>query len=146
LVKFKKKFYKTQKRPQTEQKNINSNQSTLNEKKTIDTTQNIDTKTIDTTQNIDTKTNSRIFFGIRYIYLAVFFALLAGLFRPIINNESFEEVFTGMLVISVGLAGTILVYNAATSEKLRVIYFSVGFGLISISLYFIYSLAGRPLL
>jgi len=43
----------------------------------------------------------------------------------------------------VGLAGGILVYKAAISESKKRIFFSGGFGLIAISLYFIFQMTGR---
>jgi hypothetical protein len=49
-----------------------------------------------------------------------------------------------VIVLFVGLAGTIMVYKAATSEKKSAVYMGIGFGLIAISLYFILQLTGRP--
>jgi len=81
--------------------------------------------------------------GFKYIYLVVFFALLAGLFYPLIANTSFDGVIVGVLVLFLGLAGGILLYRAATSEKIRGIYLGGGFSLIAISLYYIIGLTGR---
>lgn len=81
--------------------------------------------------------------GAKYIYLVVFFALLAGFFHPIITGTSFDNVITGTLILFVGLAGGILVYKASTSESKRAIFFWGGFGLIAISLYFVFQMTGR---
>lgn len=89
--------------------------------------------------NISTKAIS----GAKYIYLVVFFALLAGFFHPIITGTSFDNVVTGTLILFVGLAGGVLVYKASTSESNRAIFFGGGFGLIAISLYFVFQMTGR---
>ncbi|MHA7646309.1 hypothetical protein [Nitrosopumilus sp. S4] len=89
------------------------------------------------------KTSSKFLTGFKYVYLVAFFALLAGFFHPLITNTSFDGVVIGVLVLFVGLAGAVLLYKAATSEKKREIYLGIGFGLIAISLYYIFQLTGR---
>jgi len=89
------------------------------------------------------KLNTKVITGAKYIYLVVFFVLLAGFFHPIITDTSFDNVITGTLVLFIGLAGGVLVYKAATSESKRGIFFGGGFGLIAISLYFIFQITGR---
>jgi len=89
------------------------------------------------------KLNTKIIIGVKYIYLIVFFALLAGFFHPIITDTSFDNLITGTLVLFIGLAGGVLVYKATTSESKRGIFFGGGFGLIAISLYFIFQMTGR---
>jgi len=89
------------------------------------------------------KLNTKVITGVKYIYLVVFFALLAGFFHPIITDTSFDNLITGTLVLFVGLAGGVLVYKATTSESKRGIFFGGGFGLIAISLYFVFQITGR---
>jgi len=89
------------------------------------------------------KTSSKILTGSKYIYLVVFFALLSGLFYPLINNTSFDGVVIGVLILFVGLGGGVLLYRAATSENRRGIFLGGGFTLIVISLYYIFQLTGR---
>jgi len=89
------------------------------------------------------KLNTKIIIGVKYIYLIVFFALLAGFFHPIITDTSFDNLITGTLVLFIGLAGGVLVYKATTSESKRGIFFGGGFGLIAISLYFVFQMTGR---
>ncbi len=89
------------------------------------------------------KTSSKLLTGFKYIYLVAFFALLAGLFHPLITNTSFDGVITGVLVLFVGLAGGVLLYKSATSEKRRGIFLGGGFALMAISLYYIFQLTGR---
>ncbi len=89
------------------------------------------------------KTSPKVLTGFKYIYLVVFFALLAGLFYPLITNTSFFGVILGVLILFVGLAGGILLYRAATSENRRGIFLAGGFTLIIISLFFIILLTER---
>ena len=86
---------------------------------------------------------SKAITGAKYIYLTVFFAFLAGIFHPIINERPLDEVILGVIVLFVGLAGSILVYKAATGESKRGILLGVGFGLIAISFYYIIQFTGR---
>jgi len=89
------------------------------------------------------KLSTKAITGVKYIYLVVFFALLAGFFHPIITDTSFDNVIIGTLVLFIGLAGGVLVYKAATSESKRGIFFGGGFGLIGISLYFVFQMTLR---
>lgn len=89
------------------------------------------------------KTSSRLLTGFKYVYLVAFFALLAGLFYPLITNTGFDSVFVGVLTLFVGLAGGVLLYKAAISETKREIFLGVGFILMAISLYYIFQLTGR---
>ena len=80
----------------------------------------------------------------KYAYLIVFFALLAGFFHPIITNSSFDTVIGGVLVLLLGLAGGVLIYMATHQPGRRKWYFmGGGFGLMTISLYYIIVLSGR---
>jgi len=81
--------------------------------------------------------------GFKYVYLIAFFALLSGFFHPLITNTSFDSVVIGVIVLFVGLAGGLLLYKSAISEKRRVISLGGGFALISISLFYIFQITGR---
>lgn len=89
--------------------------------------------------NITSKTIT----GAKYVYLIVFFAFLAGIFHPIINERPLDQVIFGVIVLFVGLAGSILVYKASTNENRRGILLGIGFGLIAISFYYIIQFTGR---
>ena len=89
------------------------------------------------------QTTSKALTGFKYIYLIAFFALLAGLFHPLITNTSFDGVISGVLVLFVGLAGGVLLYRAATSESKRAIFLGSGFALMAISLFYIFQFTGR---
>ena len=75
----------------------------------------------------------------RYAYLLAIFALLSGVFFPLITpGISFDLVIKGIATLFLGLVGTILLFKAATSDKRRGIFIAVGFALIAISLALIY--------
>ena len=75
----------------------------------------------------------------RYAYLLAIFALLAGVFFPLITpGISFEHVIQGTATLFLGLAGGILLFKATTSDNRRGILIAIGFALIAISLASIY--------
>ena len=75
----------------------------------------------------------------RYVYLLAIFALLAGVFFPLITpGVSFDLVIQGIATLFLGLVGAILLFKATTSDKRRGIFIAVGFALIAISLVLIY--------
>ena len=75
----------------------------------------------------------------RYAYLLAIFALLSGVFSPlIIPGLSFDHVIQGTATLFLGLAGGILLFKAATSDNRRGILTAIGFALIAICLVLIY--------
>ena len=77
----------------------------------------------------------------RYVYLLAFFALLAGIFFPLITYQtSFDVVIQGIATLFLGLAGAILLFKGVTSDKRRGIFIAIGFALIAISLALIFML------
>jgi len=77
----------------------------------------------------------------RYAYLLAIFALLAGVFFPLITpGVSFDLVIQGIATLFLGLVGAILLFKAATSDKRRGIFIAVGFALIIISLVLIFQI------
>ena len=77
----------------------------------------------------------------RYAYLLAFFALLAGIFFPLITYQtSFDAVITGIATLFLGLAGAILLFKGVTSDKRRGIFIAIGFTLMATSLAFIFFL------
>ncbi len=89
------------------------------------------------------ETSSKIRAGFKYVYLVAFFTLLAGIFHPLITGRSTDGVVSGVLVLFVGLAGGVLLYKSASSEKRREIYLGAGLGLVAISLALIFQITGR---
>ena len=77
----------------------------------------------------------------RYAYLLAFFALLAGIFFPLITYQtSFDAVIQGIAALFLGLVGAILLFKGVTSDKRRGIFIAIGFALIAISLALIFML------
>jgi len=77
----------------------------------------------------------------RYAYLLAFFALLAGIFVPLITYQtSFDAVIQGIATLFLGLAGAILLFKAATSDKRRRVFIVIGFTLMATSLALIFFL------
>ena len=75
----------------------------------------------------------------RYAYLLAIFALLTGVFSPlIISGLPFDHVIQGTATLFLGLAGGILLFKATTSDNRRGILIAVGFALIAICLVSIY--------
>ena len=75
----------------------------------------------------------------RYAYLLAIFALLSGVFFPLITpGVSFDLVIQGIATLFLGLVGAILLFKATTSDKRRGIFITVGFALIIITLVLIY--------
>jgi hypothetical protein len=75
----------------------------------------------------------------RYVYLLAIFALLAGVFFPLITpGVPYDYVIQGTAVLFLGLAGGILLFKAITSDNRRGILIAIGFALIAICLVLIY--------
>ena len=76
----------------------------------------------------------------RYAYLLAIFALLAGVFFPLITpGIPYDHVIQGTATLFLGLAGGILLFKTPTSKR-RGIFIVIGFVLIAISLALIYHL------
>ena len=86
--------------------------------------------------------SSKTLTSFKYVYLIIFFTLLSGIFYPLIQELSIDIVITGVFVLFIGLIGGILVFKSTTSETKKEIFFGIGFGLIAISLYFIFYITG----
>jgi len=98
-------------------------------------------------ENTETTTNTPKFVisGVKYVYLIACFALLSGIFYPLVVGEGWEELLKGVGILAVGLFGGILLYKSITTEKRRGVLMCCGFGLIAVSLIIIYELIESPL-
>jgi len=77
----------------------------------------------------------------RYAYLLAIFALLAGVFFPLITpGIPYDYVIQGTATLFLGLVGGILLFKSITSDNRRGILIAIGFALIAISLALIYHL------
>ena len=84
----------------------------------------------------------------RYVYLVAFFALLSGVFFPLITDnpaeQNLNELISGVTMLLLGLTGGILVYKGVTANKNRTGVICLGFVLIAVSLALIFTIAGTP--
>ena len=75
----------------------------------------------------------------RYAYLLAIFALLSGVFFPLITpGIPYDYVILGTATLFLGLVGGILLFKAITSDNRRGILIAIGFALIAICLVLIY--------
>jgi len=75
----------------------------------------------------------------RYAYLLAIFALLSGVFFPLITpGIPFDHVIQGVATLFLGLVGGILLFKATTSDNRRGILIAIGFTLITICLVLIF--------
>ena len=97
------------------------------------------------TQKLDTPKTSKSYPILsqipRYVYLVAIFALLSGVFFPLITtgaDVAYNFVIGGVATLFLGLAGGILLFKGATSDRNRGILLAIGFALIAISLALIF--------
>ena len=77
----------------------------------------------------------------RYVYLLAIFALLSGVFFPLITpGIPYDYVILGTATLFLGLVGAIVLFKATTSDNRRGILVAIGFVLIAISMALIYYL------
>ena len=75
----------------------------------------------------------------RYVYLLAIFVLFTGIFFPLITpGIPFDYVIQGTAILFLGLAGSILLFKATTSDNRRRILIVIGFALIATCLVLIY--------
>ena len=86
---------------------------------------------------------TKILTGAKYVYLIAFFALLSGMFYPVITHSSWDPVITGTLILFLGLAGTVSIYKAATAQKHKKAYLIIGLTITSLALLLVYGAIGR---
>ena len=110
-----------------------------------ETPENVQTSPKNESIEAVTNTPKFVISGVKYVYLIVCFALLSGIFYPLVTGEGWEESLKGIGILAVGLFGGILLYKSVTSEKRRGVLMCCGFGLIAVSLIIIYELIGSPL-
>jgi len=110
-----------------------------------ETPENVQTSPKNESIEAVTNTPKFVISGVKYVYLIVCFALLSGIFYPLVTGDGWEQSLKGIGVLAVGLFGGILLYKSITSEKRRGVLMCCGFGLIAVSLIIIYELIGSPL-
>ena len=84
---------------------------------------------------------------IKYVYLIVFFTLLAGIMAPIVNpietQATLEDSFKGIGILFVGLVGGILIFKSTMSVENRMTFLIIGFALMIICSVFIAEVSGN---
>ena len=110
-----------------------------------ETPENVQTSPKNESIEAVTNTPKFVISGVKYVYLIVCFALLSGIFYPLVTGAGWEQSLKGIGILSVGLFGGILLYKSITSEKRRGVLMCCGFGLIAVSLIIIYELVESPL-
>jgi len=110
-----------------------------------ETLENVQTSPKNESIEAVTNTPKFVISGVKYVYLIVCFALLSGIFYPLVVGEGWELSLKGIGILAVGLFGGILLYKSITSEKRRGVLMCCGFGLIAVSLIIIYELIESPL-
>ncbi len=86
---------------------------------------------------------SKVLTGSKYVYLIAFFALLSGMFYPVITHSSWDNVISGTLILFVGLAGTVILYRAGAAERHKRAYLIIGLALTAVALFLVYAAIGR---
>jgi len=86
---------------------------------------------------------SKILAGVKYVYLVAFFALLSGMFYPVITHSSGDSVVEGILILFIGLAGAVSLYKAGTADKHQKVYLITGFAILAIALVLVYAAMGK---
>ena len=86
---------------------------------------------------------SKILAGTKYVYLVAFFALLSGIFYPVITHTSSDNVIEGILILFVGLAGAVALYKAGTANKHQKVYLITGFAILAVALVLVYAALGK---
>ena len=77
----------------------------------------------------------------RYVYLVAIFVILSGVFFPLITigaDDAYIFVIAGAVTLFLGLAGGILLFKGATSDKSQGTFLIFGSVLIAISLALIF--------
>ena len=130
----KKRFEAEELRPKAEREEA---KQTELEKISKNTQQSQKTEKLDSTKN--SKPTTILAQIPRYAYLLAIFALLAGVFFPLITpGIPYDYVIQGTATLFLGLAGCILLFKATTSDNRRGILVAIGFVLIAICLALIY--------
>ena len=86
---------------------------------------------------------SKIVAGTKYICLIVFFALLSGVFYPVISHGPWDTVIMGILILFLGLAGAVSLYKAGTAQRHKRAYLIIGLAITALALFLVYGAIGR---
>lgn len=87
--------------------------------------------------------SSKILTGAKYIYLVVFFALLSGVFYPVITHSPWDPVVVGTIILFIGMAGAVSLYKGATGDRHKRAYLIIGLVIMGLAMFLVYGAIGR---
>lgn len=87
--------------------------------------------------------SNKILAGAKYIYLIVFFALLSGVFYPVITHSPWDPVVIGTIILFIGMTGAVILYKAGTGDRHRRAYLIIGLAVMAVAMFLIYASIGR---
>ena len=87
--------------------------------------------------------SNKILAGAKYIYLIVFFALLSGVFYPVITHSAWDPVVIGTIILFIGTAGAVSLYKGSTGDSHKRAYLIIGLAIMAIAMFLIYAAIGR---
>lgn len=87
--------------------------------------------------------SGKILAGAKYVYLIVFFALLSGVFYPVITHSAWDPVIVGTVILFIGMAGAVALYKGGTGDKHKRAYLITGLAVLSLALFLVYAAIGR---
>ena len=136
MTRFKKnRFFKKQ--------DLDNNPEKSNEEPSEEKLASVITKETNITKQVSAK--SWITSGTKYAYIIAMAALLSGIFTPFTIGTEYGAVFSGILILLLGLSGGVLIFKGIKREKPSVILILSGLGLMIISLILIQTLGRTPL-
>ncbi len=87
--------------------------------------------------------SGKILTGAKYVYLIVFFALLSGVFYPIITKSPFDPVVVGTIILFIGMAGAVSLYKGGTGDRHKRAYLIIGLAIMALAVFLVYATIGR---
>lgn len=87
--------------------------------------------------------SNKILAGAKYVYLIVFFALLSGVFYPVITHSAWDPVVVGTIILFIGMAGAVSLYKGAAGSNHKRAYLIIGLSIMAIAMFMIYAAIGR---
>lgn len=79
---------------------------------------------------------------VRLVYITGFFALLSGIFYPVVTQTSLADSIRGILILFLGLFGGFVIYRAAFSKKSTTPLLGAGLAILMLTLYLVMDFSG----
>ena len=81
---------------------------------------------------------SRTLSSFKYAYIVAFFLLMASIFQPLTTGNGVDKMIAGLFILLLGLSGGFVLWKSTHNESNRILYMTIGFGLVGASLYLIF--------